>query len=123
MLAGRTPVLMYGNEGAKPESGRRADDCRIGCPAPVRRRRCIYGAPDLVIEILSPSTRRKDVTIKLNKYIAAGVREYWIVNPMTRIVQVYCFGEPEDSTQYSFDEEISVGIYNDLKICIADLLK
>ena len=53
----------------------------------------------------------------------AGVREYWIVNPMTRIVQVYCFGEPEDSTQYSFDEEISVGIYNDLKICITDLLK
>ena len=42
---------------------------------------------------------------------------------MTRIVQVYCFGEPEDSTQYSFDEEISVGIYNDLKIRIANLLK
>ena len=81
------------------------------------------GAPDWVIEIVSPSSQRMDYLTKLFKYRTAGVREYWIVNPMTRIVQVYCFGEPEDSTQYSFDEEISVGIYNDLKIRIADLLK
>ena len=81
------------------------------------------GAPDFIIEIVSPSSKRMDYLTKLFKYRTAGVREYWIVNPMTRIVQVYCFGEPEDSTQYSFDEEISVGIYNDLKIRIADLLK
>ena len=81
------------------------------------------GAPDFIIEIVSPSSQRMDYLTKLFKYRTAGVREYWIVNPMTRIVQVYCFGEPEDSTQYSFDEEISVGIYSDLKICIADLLK
>ena len=81
------------------------------------------GAPDFIIEIVSPSSQRMDYLTKLFKYRAAGVREYWIVNPMTRIVQVYCFGEPEDSTQYSFDEKISVEIYSDLKICIADLLK
>lgn len=81
------------------------------------------GAFDYYKILVSPSSQRMDYLTKLFKYRTAGVREYWIVNPMTRIVQVYCFGEPEDSTQYSFDEEISVGIYNDLKICIADLLK
>ena len=98
-------------------------DISVICdPSKMNDRGC-NGAPDFIIEIVSPSSQRMDYLTKLFKYRTAGVREYWIVNPMTRIVQVYCFGEPEDSTQYSFDEEISVGIYNDLKICIADLLK
>ena len=98
-------------------------DISIICdPSKMNDRGC-NGAPDFIIEIVSPSSQRMDYLTKLFKYRTAGVREYWIVNPMTRIVQVYCFGEPEDSTQYSFDEEISVGIYNDLKIRIADLLK
>jgi len=42
---------------------------------------------------------------------------------MKQTVQTYFFGDVEDSNQYSFDDEISVGIYDDLKICIADLLK
>ena len=98
-------------------------DISVICdPSKMNDRGC-NGTPDFIIEIVSPSSQRMDYLTKLFKYRTAGVREYWIVNPMTRIVQVYCFGEPEDSTQYSFDEEISVGIYNDLKICIADLLK
>ena len=56
------------------------------------------------------------------KYRTTGVREYWIVNPMKQTIQTYYFGDAEDSNQYSFDDEIIVGIYNDLKICIADLL-
>ncbi|MCM1149411.1 MAG: Uma2 family endonuclease [Butyricicoccus sp.] len=47
------------------------------------------GAPDLVIEILSPSTRRHDRLVKLNLYQRAGVREYWIVNPEEKTVQVF----------------------------------
>lgn len=46
------------------------------------------GAPDLVIEILSPSTRRHDRLIKLDLYQRAGVREYWIVDPDSKSVQV-----------------------------------
>lgn len=47
------------------------------------------GAPDLVIEILSPSTRRHDRLVKLGLYQRAGVREYWIVDPENKSVQVF----------------------------------
>lgn len=81
------------------------------------------GAPDFIIEIVSPSSQRMDYLTKLFKYRTAGVREYWIVNPLKQTVQVYSFEGTEDSTQYSFGDEITVAIYGDLKICIADLLK
>ena len=46
------------------------------------------GAPDLIIEILSPSTQRHDQLVKLNLYQRAGVREYWIVDPENKTVRV-----------------------------------
>jgi len=48
---------------------------------------CI-GAPDMVVEILSPSSASKDMILKYNKYLQAGVREYWIVDPETKMVRV-----------------------------------
>ena len=47
------------------------------------------GAPDMVVEILSPSTQRHDRLVKLGLYQRAGVREYWIVSPEERAVQVF----------------------------------
>ncbi|MDE7187501.1 MAG: Uma2 family endonuclease [Lachnospiraceae bacterium] len=47
------------------------------------------GAPDLIMEVVSPSTQQMDYGIKLFKYRTVGVREYWIINPVTRIVNVY----------------------------------
>lgn len=82
---------------------------------------CI-GAPDWIIEIISPSTSRMDYGIKLFKYRTAGVREYWIVNPFTRTVNIYDFENDAGTTQYSFDDKIPVCIYEDLNICISDLL-
>lgn len=49
----------------------------------------IYGAPDFVLEVISPSTRRKDYTKKLSKYMTAGVREYWILDPCQQKLIVY----------------------------------
>ena len=71
----------------------------------------INGAPDLIIEVLSPSTRRKDMFTKLHKYEEAGVREYWIVDPNKEKVIVYIFGEESDVSLYGFDSEVPVGIY------------
>ena len=80
------------------------------------------GAPDFVIEIVSPSSQRMDYQIKLFKYRTAGVKEYWIVNPSTQTTTVYGFEHDENSGQYSFEETIKAGLFKDLEIRIADLL-
>lgn len=75
-------------------------------------RRCVYGAPDFVLEILSPSTRKKDMVIKLNKYMNAGVKEYWMVDPVQKRVLVYDFSAENYPTIYGFDSKIPVRIWN-----------
>jgi len=52
-------------------------------------RKAIYGAPDMVVEVLSYSTRKKDLGVKKDTYEAQGVREYWIVDPWAKSVTVY----------------------------------
>ena len=83
------------------------------------------GAPDWIIEVVSPSTQQMDYGIKLFKYRTAGVREYWIVDPKRRMVTLNYFEEDLINVAYSFDSTIKVGIYDDLLIgfsAIADLL-
>ena len=80
------------------------------------------GAPDWIIEIVSPGSTRMDYYVKLFKYRTAGVREYWIVNPMKKIVQTYTFDGIEDSDVHFFDDEIDVNIFDGLTIKISDLL-
>ena len=64
-------------------------DVMIVCNQGIIHEDAIYGAPDLVVEVLSPSTMRRDRTVKMKKYAAAGVREYWIVTPGTKSIEVY----------------------------------
>ena len=73
------------------------------------------GAPDWIIEIVSPGSRRMDYFTKLFKYRTAGVREYWIVDPLKNFVIVYNF-DTSDSEQYTFADTIKAGIYEDLYI-------
>lgn len=79
------------------------------------------GAPDWIIEITSPPTSQTDYGIKLFKYRSAKVREYWIVNPQKKTVNVYDF-EHDKGNLYAFDDEIPVSIYDDFVIKIAGLL-
>jgi Uma2 family endonuclease len=76
------------------------------------------GAPDLVIEILSPSTRRHDRVVKLDLYQRAGVREYWIVNPDEKTVQVMLLkdGYLLPVEDYSREDTASVNILEDCTI-------
>ncbi len=72
----------------------------------------LMGAPDLVIEVLSPSSRKKDMLLKLSKYMKAGVREYWIVDPEGQRILVYQQGDGFFGAIYSFSENVPVGIWN-----------
>ncbi|MDO4805369.1 MAG: Uma2 family endonuclease [Lachnospiraceae bacterium] len=71
----------------------------------------IVGAPDFVVEVLSKSTRKKDMFIKLNKYKFAGVREYWLVDPDSKTILVYLFEQGDEIHFYSFRDKVPVGIY------------
>ncbi|MDO4294418.1 MAG: Uma2 family endonuclease [Eubacteriales bacterium] len=80
------------------------------------------GAPDWVIEIVSPSSRRMDYSTKNALYSAAGVREYWIIDPDRQRTTVYRYSEDDAPMIYTYDQEIPVGIFPELKLCVADLI-
>lgn len=74
-------------------------------------RHCLYGAPDLVVEILSKATRKKDMGIKQAKYMNAGVREYWIVDPDARKIVVYDLEQEKLPVIYGFGDSVPVRIF------------
>lgn len=85
------------------------------------------GAPDWIIEIVSPSNARRDYVDKLDLYSRTGVKEYWIIEPESEKVLVYPFAEKKATGIFTFDDEITAGIYRDmddpLKICINSILQ
>ncbi len=90
-------------------------DVFIVCDKEKKTRRGYYGAPELIVEILSPSTARRDIKYKRKLYQRFGVKEYWIADPVHKIVQVYKldkdgkYGFPETYTE---EDNIKVGIFN-----------
>ena len=79
----------------------------------------VFGAPDLVVEVLSPSTRRKDMQLKMYKYAGAGVREYWMVDPETKLVVQYDLEHLGIPAVYNFQSLIPVLIWD--SACRIDL--
>ena len=67
----------------------------------------IRGAPDLVVEILSPSTEDRDRGVKLKLYRRQGVAEYWVVDPDDEAVEVWRFGEPEADQSEAIHERFT----------------
>lgn len=74
---------------------------------------CI-GAPDLVVEITSPATRRQDYLSKVSAYSELGVREYWIVDLQNNLVVKYEYEKDVTPAIQSMSEDISVGIFRDM---------
>ncbi|MBT1278432.1 Uma2 family endonuclease [Thermoanaerobacter sp. CM-CNRG TB177] len=77
-----------------------------------------YGVPELIIEVVSPSTGQKDKIEKFNLYEKAGVKEYWIVEPDEKVVMVFTleegrYGRPQ---MYSEEDKVKVSIFDNLVI-------
>lgn len=77
------------------------------------------GTPDMIVEVISPSTARRDKIVKFNKYEQAGVKEYWIIEPQEKIVSVFTlqenlrYGRPN---LYTNEDQVKVTIFDDLII-------
>lgn len=101
------PFAVFLNENSKNYL---EPDLSVICdPDKITDRGC-KGAPDWIIEIVSPSSRKMDYYKKLVQYRTAGVREYWVVDQERNQVTVYNF-EQDNMEEYSLEEKIPVGIY------------
>lgn len=99
-------------------------DVLVLCDRQKMIQRCVYGAPDFVLEVLSPDSKKRDSFTKLAKYEHSGVREYWVVDPELKRVVVYVFDKDIIPTIYGFDSEIPVAIFqNELKISMAEVFE
>lgn len=100
-------------------------DITVVCNSSKIHNKGCVGVPDLVVEVLSPSTALKDKRVKLRLYRLSGVREYWIVDPSNQIVEVYklsenVFTEPQ---VYGKDDTVTDSIFEDLEINLHDIFK
>lgn len=99
-------------------------DVTVICDESKLRKTGYFGVPSLIIEITSPSTARNDKLIKFNKYEQAGVKEYWIVEPETKLVSVFIlqenqrYGRPQ---VYSEEDQIRVSLFPELMIDLASV--
>lgn len=80
--------------------------------------KAVLGAPDLVVEILSPSTAHRDRGIKLDLYARCGVREYWIVDPTEDVVDAWRFGDDPGHERFAGEVPVRLG---DEQVGVIDL--
>lgn len=104
--------------------------------------RGIKGAPDFVVEVLSTSTRKRDIAIKKQTYERFGVREYWIINPKDESIETYLLKDGKyelDNVYHNFTEEewsymdedekaqqqlsLKISLYSDLEIPVKDIFE
>lgn len=96
-------------------------DIAVICDGKKINNKGCHGAPDWAIEIVSPSSKKLDYVIKLAEYQKAGVREYWIVDPLKKIIMVYQLENGESPVMYRFTDKIPAGIYEDFAIDFAEI--
>ena len=100
------------------------DICIVCDPEKIDDRGCI-GAPDLVIEILSPGNTRKEMGVKFDLYKETGVKEYWLVEPQDKIILVYILkdGKYIGLKPFTEDADISSALFPDLRFKVSDVFE
>ncbi len=93
------------------EKDRFVPDGMVVCDPDKVKGNGVYGAPDLVVEVLSPSTVKRDRGYKRQVYEQCGVKEYWIVNPKDRSIEIYCL----KSGRLEFDNIFA--LYHESDLC------
>ena len=122
------------------EKDRVVPDVMIICKKEIIKRNGVHGAPDLIVEVLSPGTEKRDRGYKKDLYEKGGVREYWLVEPETQTVEVYLLKNKKfvlddvyrifpDYVELSADEqehykgEVPVSLYDDFTIPLEDIFR
>ena len=141
-LRGKKCRVFYETMVVLDEKNRLIPDLMVVCDRSKIQREAVYGAPDLVVEILSPSTRKRDLGVKKDAYERFGVKEYWIVNPKDKSIEAYHLadGRLRFDNVYSVLEEwewkalsekeqagmglkLKVSLYEDLVIDVRDVFE
>lgn len=119
---GNIDVRLFEKEGDYPEDVKTVviPDIAIVCDLSKLDEHGYKGAPDMVVEVLSPSTKRHDLFTKFHLYQRAGVREYWIVDPESKIVQVFLLEDGRYTLKDYGEDKDKIKI-NVLEDCIIDL--
>lgn len=122
------------------ENDRVIPDAMIVCNKNIIRLDGIHGTPDLIVEVLSPGTAKNDRGCKKNLYETAGVKEYWIVDPISHSIEVYILADGKfvldevyalypagagvtDKEREETKKEIQVSLYNDFCISLEEIFK
>ena len=107
-------------------------DVMIVCDRSKIRYARIFGAPDFIVEVLSPSTRSKDILIKSAKYKSAGVKEYWMVDLKAKSVTKMLFGAPDKEEPdgdirietFPFEKPVPVSLFDgEISVNFAELME
>jgi len=142
-LEGKTCMaLSDGYDVFLDEENHYVPDAMIVCDRSKIKNDGIHGAPDLIVEVLSPSTMARDRGVKMRHYAAAGVKEYWLVQPLEKTVEIYLNHDGTFKLDRSYavyedweiaqmtDEEratllapIRVSLYDDLVIPVEDIFR
>jgi len=89
----------------------------------INEKKKYMGTPTLALEILSESTRSKDMVYKLNTYLISGVGEYWIIDPKSQNILVYVFNDHQidQFNQYRIGDIATSGVFEGLDVGVTDL--
>lgn len=112
-------VFLGTKEGDENRSDYVEPDISVICDRGKLNEKGCLGAPDWIVEVVSPSSRKRDYYQKLALYQTNGVREYWIVDPDKKLVIVYDLEYEKPPVLYPFTDTVPVRIYEDLAISFA----